>query len=92
MSEEVQFLSTAWAIVAAIVCYKTPLRGGLGRNLLFFTPLAMLPIFLKYKAIGTLPMAIGLTTLMAVAFVGIVVLGYRLERKLGIPGFQSNDE
>lgn len=92
MSEEVQFLSSAWAIVAAVVCYKTPLRGGLVRNLLFFTPLAVLPIFLKYKAIGTLSMAIGLTTLMAVAFVGIVVLGYRLERKLGIPRFQSNDE
>lgn len=87
-----QVLAMMWAVAAAVVCYKTPLAGGLRRNLLFITPLAMLPTFLKYLSVSTPLVAIGLTIVMTVVFVALVTLGYRLEKKLGVPGLGPQDD
>jgi hypothetical protein len=81
-------LHTLIAIVLVVICYNRPFGGSLGKNLLFFTPLACIGVARSvFEAENPVVHPILLVAAFAIGFVVVAVLGDRATRR-----FNSGEE
>lgn len=87
-----QFAMTSWIIIVGILCYKRLLPGGLQRNLIVLTPIAIVPKF--YVLAQDFPFAVAAlqACFLALVFIALTVLADKLEAKLGVDSFNDRNE